>query len=117
VQQDFAGGIHPERFIPYVLMHEFEGLLFSDCEGFARGIGRPDLVGPLSAIRSGFATPEHINDSPDTAPSKRIEKLIPGYQKPFVGNLAAIEIGLEAIRNECPHFKEWLERLERWVVL
>ena len=28
------------RFIPFVVMHEFEALLFSDCGRFANGIGR-----------------------------------------------------------------------------
>ena len=29
-----------------------------------------------------------------------------------MGNLAALEIGLDAIRTECPNFQTWLERLE-----
>ena len=49
---------------------------------------------------------------PQTAPSKRIESLVPGYKKPVLGTLAVLEIGLEAIRSECPHFRGWLERLE-----
>lgn len=32
-----------KRFVPFVVMHEFEGLLFSDCAAFSRGIHRPDL--------------------------------------------------------------------------
>ena len=48
----------------------------------------------------------------DTAPSKRILAIIPGYQKPLTGTLAALEIGLAAMRVECPHFDEWLELLE-----
>jgi hypothetical protein len=32
-----------DRFVPFVVMHEFEGLLFSDCAAFSRGIDRPDL--------------------------------------------------------------------------
>jgi Domain of unknown function (DUF4276) len=59
-----------------------------------------------------FASPEEINDSPLTAPSKRVEALVPGYQKPFLGVLAALEIGLASIRAECPHFNHWLEKLE-----
>lgn len=103
---------NPRRFIPFVVMHEFEGWLFSDCAAFARGVGRADLYEPLQAIRDQFDTPEAINDSPVTAPSKRVEALIPGYQKPFHGNLAALEVGLEMIRAECPHFRQWLGRLE-----
>ena len=86
-----------DRFIPYVMMHEFEAMLFSDCEGFGRGICREDIVQPLQAIRDQFAKPEEIDDSPDTAPSKRIEHLMPNYQKPLIGNLAALEIGIHAI--------------------
>jgi hypothetical protein len=93
-------------------MHEFEGLLFSDCAAFSRGIGHPNLEGELTKIRSQFPTPEDIDDSPFTAPSKRVMVLLPGYEKPLLGVLAALEIGLNRIRQECPHFNEWLVRLE-----
>jgi hypothetical protein len=112
--EELGDGFDANRFIPYVMMHEFEGLLFSDCERFGRGIGRPDLVAQFQAIRNQFATPEEINDSPLTAPSKRVEALVQGYEKPLLGSLAVLEIGLGAIRAECPHFREWLERLEAW---
>ena len=100
------------RFIPYVVMHEFEALLFSDCSAFAIGVGRSDLAAALQQIRDQFSSPEEINDSPETAPSKRVEGLIPGYQKPFLGNLAALEIGLPRMRVECPRFARWLAKLE-----
>ena len=93
-------------------MHEFEALLFSDPNRFAQGIGRGDLTAKLQAIRQTFASPEDINDSAETAPSKRIESLFPGYEKPLLGVVAALEIGLPTIRQQCPHFNEWLERLE-----
>lgn len=104
----------PRRFIPFVIMHEFEGLLFSDCHGFGRGIGRPELGAQFQAIRDQFPSPEEINDSPVTAPSKRVERLVQGYEKPLLGSLAVLEIGLGAIRAECPHFREWLTCLEDW---
>jgi hypothetical protein len=100
------------RFIPYVQMYEYEALLFSDAAKFAQGIEKPELAPEFQAIRSSFVTPEHINDSRETAPSKRIIKLMPGYQKPLYGTLAAIEIGLHAIRRECQLFNEWIEKLE-----
>ncbi len=109
-----GGGFDPARFVPFVVMHEFEGLLFSDCTRFATGIGRPDLASRFQEIRAEFATPEEINDSPITAPSKRVEGLIPGYEKPLLGTLAALEIGLDAIRAACPHFRRWLAELETW---
>jgi hypothetical protein len=101
-----------KRFVPFVVMHEFEGLLFSDCAAFSHGIGRSDLEVDFRKIREQFATPEDINDSPVTAPSKRVETLVQGYQKPLHGVLAALEIGLSRVRAECPHFDGWLRQLE-----
>lgn len=100
------------RFVPFVVMHEYEGLLFSDCSDFANAIGQKKLGDRFQEIRDQFATPEEIDDSPQTAPSKRIEKLIPGYEKPLYGTLAALEIGLDKIRNACPHFQRWISNLE-----
>ncbi len=116
VLEDVAGRLGSEfrqdRFLPFVLMHEFEGLLFSDCRAFARGVCRDDLAPALHSIRKGFATPEDINDSPQTAPSKRVLSVLPGYQKPLHGVLAALEVGLGAMRDQCPHFAQWLSALE-----
>ncbi|MGO9600601.1 MAG: DUF4276 family protein [Isosphaeraceae bacterium] len=100
------------RFIPFVLMHEFEALLFSDCERFASAIEQPHLAAKFQAIRGKFGSPEEINDSPMTHPAQRIASLIPEYQKPLYGNIAVLEIGLERIRAQCPHFGAWLKRLE-----
>lgn len=107
------GGDAMRRFVPFVQMYEFEALLFSDPQAFATGIDRLELVDRLEKISSSFDSPEHINDSPQTAPSKRIEQLIPGYEKPLVGALAAKAIGLEKMRAECLLFDAWLESLER----
>ncbi len=108
-----GGEFEAQRFVPYVVMHEFEGLLFSDPVEFARSIGRSDLSAGLQAIRDGFRSPEEINDSSETAPSKRVLDLHPRYQKPLMGVQAANAIGLDAIRRECPLFSEWIGRLER----
>jgi hypothetical protein len=107
-----GNSFYPNRFIPFVVMHEFEGLLFSDCSAFSSGIERPDLEASFQAIRNQFDSPEEIDDSPSNAPSKRVERLVPGYEKPFLGALAIIEIGLERVRRECQHFNHWLERIE-----
>jgi hypothetical protein len=93
-------------------MHEFEALLFSDCVAFARGVGRPQIESRLKAIRDQFRTSEDIDDSPETAPSKRVEAVIAGYTKPLFRVLAALEIGLDKIREACPHFRCWLEKLQ-----
>jgi uncharacterized protein DUF4276 len=53
-----------------------------------------------------------VNDNKETAPSKRILKMSPGYEKPLYGSLAASEIGLRIIRRECCLFNSWLSELE-----
>jgi len=100
------------RFIPYVQMHEFEALLFSDPAAFAKGIESPDKAKDFHKIRSLFDTPEDINDGAETAPSKRILKLVPAYEKPIQGSLGAIEVGLTAMRQTCVLFDAWLKQLE-----
>jgi hypothetical protein len=112
VEQTLGNSYDHSHFIPYVQMHEFEGLLFSDPARLASGIYMPELAGSLQAIRALFATPEDIDEGKETAPSKRIKALYRGYDKPFGGNLAALEIGFEAIRASCPLFDGWVTRLE-----
>jgi hypothetical protein len=101
------------RFIPYVQMYEFEGLLFSEPQKLAKGFNAQDITDELVEIRSNFRTPEEINNSPETAPSKRLLKVVPGYDKPFHGSLAAIEIGLLSMRKECKRFDAWVAALEK----
>ncbi|MBE0437714.1 MAG: DUF4276 family protein, partial [Methylomicrobium sp.] len=99
------------RFIPYVQMYEFEGLLFSDPEALAKSIDY-GLAKRLMGIRDEFNTPEDINDSPVTAPSKRLKRLYPQYDKPIHGSLAALEVGLDIIRQQCRLFDGWLTKIE-----
>lgn len=102
------------RFVPYVAMHEFEAMLFSDCSSLSRAIGHPELEGRFQTIRDRFSTPEEINDSPTTAPSKRIIGIFPEYEvgKLLFANPAVLEMGLARIRSECPHFDSWITKLE-----
>lgn len=112
VCNQMGAGFKVSRFIPYIMMHEFEGLLFSDPDKLASGIGQSSLSKSFATIKDSFPTPEHINDSPLTAPSKRIKNLYPSYNKPLMGTLAVLEIGLNAIREECPFFNTWVSQLE-----
>ncbi|SOY77703.1 conserved hypothetical protein [Cupriavidus taiwanensis] len=100
------------RFIPYIQMYEFEGLLFSHPKGLADALGQPALDAEFQSIRNAFDSPESINNSPVTAPSKRIMKHFSAYDKPVYGSIAALEIGLSTIRNECRRFDEWLNQIE-----
>ena len=57
-------------------------------------------------------TPEDINDSDTSAPSKRIQKVIPTYQKVVNGAVLAKWITLAKIRQECKRFNAWVTCLE-----
>jgi len=109
--------IQDDRLIPYIQLHEFEALLFSDVHKFEIAFPhRPAEVQKLKSVREDFLTPEHINDQPDQSPSKRILKVIPEYVKTVSGILIAQHIGLPVLRKECGHFGRWLNQLEQLVI-
>lgn len=103
-----------KNFIPNLLVHEFEALLFTDIDAFKIWTDNDEVLTPLYQT-STAAAPEEINDHPDTAPSKRILNAWKGYQKTFHGPLIACDIGLDAIRAACPHFNAWLLKLEDFI--
>lgn len=106
-------GRDQSRVFAYVQRHEFEGLLFSRVEAFGLVLdGPPDSIEALRSIRAAFSTPEDIDDGVETAPSKRIASVFTGYRKKLYGPLVAEEIGLAGIREECPRFDAWVQRME-----
>lgn len=105
---------NPPQFLPFLALHEFEAWLFSSVEHFARALTRPDLMPQLAHVLNECGAPEMINERPTHAPSKRILELYPAYQKTLHGPAAAQRIGLEAISNSCPHFREWIQRLKHF---
>ncbi len=112
LEDAFQKDIGSPRFRPHLQVHEFEAFLFVDPERTATLFTKKSLAKEIQRIRHEFPTPEDINDNPQTAPSKRIVELYPKYEKPLYGTLAVLEIGLDAIRSECPHFNSWLTWLE-----
>lgn len=103
------------RFIPYIQLHEFEGLLFCDSQVFQNVIPPADLVGlsELQEVVSEYPNPEMINTAKETSPSHRLLRIINGYNKIVYGNILAESIGLPSIRSKCPRFNSWLSRLEK----
>jgi hypothetical protein len=102
------------RFSPHLQLHEFEALLLSVPEEIKSSFpNRKDEIDDLIA-EIGALQPEHINHGRDTAPSKRIIKFVPEYegQKASTGPIIAHRIGLERLRDKCPHFDAWLTEIE-----
>lgn len=104
------------RFLPYLQVHEFEALLFTDVEVINRAPGLQSTAGSrlddLRSIIDHFETPERIDDGEETAPSKRLQDLFPHCNKVVHGEMIAYDIGLSRIRAECPHFNDWVNQLE-----
>lgn len=119
VESAMSTDVNDSRYCPFIVLHEFEALLFVQPQIIASVLRQPSLTKPLQDIRSGYATPEEINDSAATSPSARIESVCADlcgsarvFQKRTHGPIIAGRIGLEAIRKDCPHFNRWLKKLE-----
>ncbi|QIZ45819.1 DUF4276 family protein [Dickeya zeae] len=112
LEQAFKQDINQPNFLANFIVHEYEALLFCQPEKFIDWIDDGDPVKSLLAMKAEFPTPEKINNSPQTAPSKRIRAVIPTYKKTLHGPLIAADIGLDSMRQQCPHFHSWLQCIE-----
>jgi Domain of unknown function (DUF4276) len=103
------------RFIPYLQLHEFEGLLFNDIDIFYEQVPKQELVG-IAELKKTFKdypdNPEMINNNKETSPSHRLERIILGYNKILYGHYFAEAIGLDKIRNKSPRFNKWMNIIQ-----
>jgi hypothetical protein len=106
--------IRDQRFLPYIQLHEFEALLYCDLSELQKRIAGSAAGLTRLATEVKNIPPEDINDGITTAPSKRIIRHVPIYEKSKVrvGASTAAAIGLHTLRNKCPHFNSWVTRLE-----
>jgi hypothetical protein len=111
--QSITGNLN-NRFLPYIQLHEFEGLLFNNMSSFLNHIPDSDFINKteLSNIINQYPNPELINDTPDNAPSYRLKRLIKGYNKIVYGSILAQEIGLARLKDKSPRFNQWILKLE-----
>lgn len=105
--------IDDQRFIPYIQLHEFESLILADPLQLDWEYLEHD--GPIGRLVEmvGKLNPELIDDRPGNAPSKRILKEIPEYDKVTAGVSVVGKIGLPSLRLKCSHFNEWITMLEK----
>ena len=114
LERALAADIDYERFIPYIQIHEFESLLFSDVNAIddemSTSAARSRLA-ELRAVRVAFETPEHINEGYESCPSRRLSNIFPRYQKVTDGVRIASRIGISRMREECRHFSAWIDQI------
>lgn len=108
----------PSQLIPYVQMHEFEALVFSNTEKLADVCAalcdspREDLRGKFDEILEEAGDPEAIDDGYETCPSRRITGLVPRYRKRLHSPIVATRVGFDQLRETCNHFASWIRKLE-----
>jgi len=113
VENAMASKVQNRRFIPHLVLHEYEAWLYCDPSATAGWVfDNFSLPSRLAEIAISCGGAEFVDEGPDTAPSKRLLKLFPSYRKTLHGPMAAGAIGLLAIRKACPHMNGWLSRLE-----
>ncbi|MCS7020913.1 MAG: DUF4276 family protein [Gemmatales bacterium] len=108
----FAQDIDNPRFRPYLMLHEFEALLFVQPAVIPEALGVSPAGVTFNNITQ-FNSPEEIDDGQQTHPAARIKQVLPSYRKALDGPRIVERIGLGQIRARCPHFHEWLSYLER----
>ncbi len=111
------------KFIPFLMVVEFETLLFSDpdilkdrLEERAKREGHQfrKYWKTLEQSLRRCSSVEEINGGRDTHPAARLSKLWGEveFRKRQVGVPLAEQIGLSRMREKCPHFDEWISSLE-----
>ena len=103
------------KFIPYIQKYEFETLLFSKPEYIEEYFGNDKVSKAMKKMIDEKIDIELINDSPHTAPHKRLEQLFEieneKYDKVFHGEGIAFDIGINDIRKNAKRFNNWVEKL------
>ncbi len=115
LENAFAQDIGDPRFLPFLVLHEFESLLFADVQQLVSAVpgASHDQTRRLLRVLSRFGAPELIDEGESTHPSKQIKQVIPNFDKNVHGIRAIRNMGLAKVRACCPHFDAWLQQLEQ----
>ena len=100
------------RFIPFIALHEFEAWYFAGPDKVADYFGQIEIAAMMKLAIHDANGPENINHGKETHPSKRLESYRMGFRKTSAVSVLK-DIGLDAIRAACPHFNDWLTRVEK----
>lgn len=117
IENAFEKNIDNYRFIPYIELHEFETLVLCNIPKVCQVY--PNAKKHLQELdfnwrKETCGNVELVNSSRETAPSKRLIKAVQGYynyHKPQIAVIATKDIGIDALRAQCVHFNQWIEKL------
>lgn len=112
LQGRIADEIGNRRFIPFLTLHELEALVFSAPDIVANHFDKPHLSILISNVNQDCGGPELVNHGPDTHPKARLKAWVQTYKETSDGPTLLEKIGIDEIRDACPHFSAWLGKLE-----
>lgn len=108
---------HCRNLIPYIQKYEFETLLFSDSSYYEELLDEKAKESFESIIDEFNGEIENINNSKETAPSKRVMKIFDDannkFDKVYDGFMFCDDVGLEKIRAKAPRFSQWITNIEK----
>jgi hypothetical protein len=117
LEKALAEEIQDARFIPYIMLHEFEALLLTKTgleiiRKRAR-VGKNDRSWKeLQRDLARVDTPEMLNDDANSHPSARIKKIWPRFKKTTDGVGILEQVPWEELCAACHHFGGWIRKLE-----
>lgn len=119
IETAFYDDINNSHFIPYIQLHEYEALVFAGLDylkdEYPNSERMKKIVEQLkSLLQSKHNNPELINTQ--KSPSKYIIDSLDGlhkYNKPKSGSAIAAKVGILKLKEQCRHFREWIEKLEK----
>jgi len=111
LEEAFAADINNPKFIPFIMLHEFEAFAFIDPAQFSLIFPDKNIQPRLMDIKNQFSSVEEINDGAATHPSQRIELLVSEYKKNLHGPIITKRIGINPILKQCAHFRAWVEKI------
>jgi hypothetical protein len=106
-------------FIPNILRHEMETLLFANPE---EGFDLEDeaIKNDVLAIYNQFPNIEDINSTPQGAPSKRLKVIYENHNQRYNKVSLGVDIveltGIDTILQKCPRFKAWVDKIIKEVI-
>lgn len=119
LEDAFSKDVNYYKFIPYIQLHEFEALVLCGIEWLIESY--PNAQKQLEYLKMTIKTQYHenmelVDNSPETAPSKRIAKALKGhyhYDKPKSGTEITEKVGIDDLRAQCSHFNQWLTIIDK----
>ncbi|GAA4550363.1 DUF4276 family protein [Amycolatopsis samaneae] len=113
VEKAISEAVGDRRFLPHLVLHELETWVFAAADQLGELRGDETLAARLRQDSTAAGGAELVNDGPKTAPSKRLAQYCTDYAKTIDGPIAITELGVDRLKERCPHFAAWLNEIER----